>query len=390
MPFSDSFQEQHQQHSPNQPQENQPQHQQPQRQDPSRNQHLSHSNQRRLSNNPFIPHQQAIYSNQIPSSNTLQPPFAQIRPISVPVDDAFDYTEYDLGPMTPNMSAFPSGTPLLSRDTVAQWGSPMSVNTRVSAAGPRTPQGSQLRSPTLSSPDESHLHSKQPSLSPVSPIENEQKHLRINHSNPASKYTPQTLSRPYSPNDMAIQRKQSFAVNPAYDVIDLDDVKPVNRNKYTINTEETEEIFENEFEQPQAMKRHRVATQRHVRGRPDNKPKRSKSLFNKKESKSRRESQAPPTPLLPSFPANEDTNPSEIRPEHKVFFNMPLPKDMVDPESEMPLEAFPRNKVRTTKYTPLSFLPKNLYFQFNNVANIYFLFIVILGVCIVPQCSFPY
>lgn len=390
MPFSDSFQEQHQQHRPNQPQQNQPQHQQHQRQDNSRNQHLPHSNQRRLSNNPFISQQQTPSSNQIPISTPLQPPFAQIRPISVPVDDAFDYTEYDLGPITPSIANFPSGTPLLSRDTVAQWGSPMSVNTRVSAAGPHTPQGSQLRSPTLSSPEESHLHSSQPSLSPVSPVENERKHLRINHSNPASKYTPQTVSRPYSPNDMAMQRKQSFAVNPAHDVIDLDDVRPVNRTKYTLNTEETEEIFENEFEQPQAMKRHRVATQRHVRGRPDNKPKRSKSLFNKKESKSRRGSQLPPTPSLPSFPANEDSNALEARPEHKVFFNMPLPREMVDPESEMPLEVFPRNKVRTTKYTPLSFLPKNLYFQFNNVANVYFLFIVILGVCNVSQRPFTY
>ena len=39
-----------------------------------------------------------------------------------------------------------------------------------------------------------------------------------------------------------------------------------------------------------------------------------------------------------------------------------------------------RNKIRTTKYSPLSFLPKNIFHQFaHNVANLYFLLIVILG-----------
>lgn len=39
-----------------------------------------------------------------------------------------------------------------------------------------------------------------------------------------------------------------------------------------------------------------------------------------------------------------------------------------------------RNKIRTTKYSPLSFLPKNIFHQFAyNVANLYFLLIVILG-----------
>ncbi|EEB06682.1 phospholipid-transporting ATPase [Schizosaccharomyces japonicus yFS275] len=42
------------------------------------------------------------------------------------------------------------------------------------------------------------------------------------------------------------------------------------------------------------------------------------------------------------------------------------------------LAKYPRNKIRTTRYTPLSFLPKNLYYQFKNVANIYFLFLIIL------------
>ncbi|XP_078587459.1 phospholipid-transporting ATPase VA-like [Branchiostoma floridae x Branchiostoma japonicum] len=41
------------------------------------------------------------------------------------------------------------------------------------------------------------------------------------------------------------------------------------------------------------------------------------------------------------------------------------------------------NKIQTTKYTILSFLPKNLFEQFHRLANVYFLFIVILN--FVPQ-----
>ncbi|KAL3954884.1 hypothetical protein ACCO45_010447 [Purpureocillium lilacinum] len=59
-----------------------------------------------------------------------------------------------------------------------------------------------------------------------------------------------------------------------------------------------------------------------------------------------------------------------------LYFNLPLPDDML--EEGHPIYTFPRNKIRTAKYTPLSFVPKNLWFQFHNVANIFFLFLVIL------------
>lgn len=36
-------------------------------------------------------------------------------------------------------------------------------------------------------------------------------------------------------------------------------------------------------------------------------------------------------------------------------------------------------RVRTTKYTALSFLPRNLLEQFHRVANLYFIFIVLLN-----------
>ena len=39
---------------------------------------------------------------------------------------------------------------------------------------------------------------------------------------------------------------------------------------------------------------------------------------------------------------------------------------------------FKNNKIKTTKYTILTFIPKNLFFQFSRLANFYFLIIVCL------------
>ncbi|SCV04284.1 LAMI_0H14884g1_1 [Lachancea mirantina] len=66
---------------------------------------------------------------------------------------------------------------------------------------------------------------------------------------------------------------------------------------------------------------------------------------------------------------------SELR---SIYYNMELPETMLDEEGK-PATHYARNKIRTTKYTPLSFLPKNIFLQFNNVANIYFLVMIILG-----------
>lgn len=77
---------------------------------------------------------------------------------------------------------------------------------------------------------------------------------------------------------------------------------------------------------------------------------------------------------------SEDSEEVEEEPSsRRIFFNLPLPDDAKD-EQGHPLTKFSRNKIRTAKYTPLSFLPKNLYFQFHQVANIYFLFLIVLGV----------
>ncbi|KAL5628019.1 hypothetical protein BROUX41_002767 [Berkeleyomyces rouxiae] len=74
---------------------------------------------------------------------------------------------------------------------------------------------------------------------------------------------------------------------------------------------------------------------------------------------------------------DESTEDGESSSGRCLYFNLPLPDDLRDDEGH-PAQQFPRNKVRTAKYTPLSFIPKNLYFQFHNVANIFFLFMVIL------------
>ncbi|KAK2598922.1 phospholipid transporting ATPase [Conoideocrella luteorostrata] len=74
--------------------------------------------------------------------------------------------------------------------------------------------------------------------------------------------------------------------------------------------------------------------------------------------------------------ADEDESDDEEDSNRTLYFNLPLPDDMLEDGS--PIYSYPRNKIRTAKYTPLSFVPKNLWFQFHNVANIFFLFLVIL------------
>lgn len=64
----------------------------------------------------------------------------------------------------------------------------------------------------------------------------------------------------------------------------------------------------------------------------------------------------------------------------RVYFNIPIPESERDEDGQIKA-SYPRNKIRTAKYTPLTFVPKNIWFQFHNIANIYFLFIIILGVC---------
>ncbi|KAL6710873.1 phospholipid transporting ATPase [Coniothyrium glycines] len=72
----------------------------------------------------------------------------------------------------------------------------------------------------------------------------------------------------------------------------------------------------------------------------------------------------------------------------RVYFNVPLPENERDEEGH-PIAHYARNKIRTAKYTPLSFIPKNLWWQFHNIANVYFLFIIILGIFSIFGASNP-
>lgn len=132
-------------------------------------------------------------------------------------------------------------------------------------------------------------------------------------------------------------------------------------------------------------KRIRWATQR-VRG--DQAANKRKSIFNRRLSRrgrdeSKRESSGSDPSDHKFEEAKEEVDASEEQGQHlgsrKIYFNVPLPDSERD-ENGRPLQHFGRNKIRTAKYTPLSFVPKNLYYQFHNIANIYFFIIIILGV----------
>lgn len=81
--------------------------------------------------------------------------------------------------------------------------------------------------------------------------------------------------------------------------------------------------------------------------------------------------------LMRRQPINVDNRHYSVIPNHLVPEKTP-PKDH-------PNGNRCGNKVRTTKYTFLSFLPKNLFEQFHRIANVYFIFIVLLN--FVPQLS---
>ncbi|CAE6450639.1 unnamed protein product [Rhizoctonia solani] len=62
-----------------------------------------------------------------------------------------------------------------------------------------------------------------------------------------------------------------------------------------------------------------------------------------------------------------------------IYINQPLPQNEIRSNGD-PIVRYVRNKVRTSKYTIVTFIPKNLYEQFRRVANLYFLALVILQV----------
>lgn len=146
------------------------------------------------------------------------------------------------------------------------------------------------------------------------------------------------------------------------------------------------------------MKRHRWGTTRHKSGRPQ-KENLSRSRTLKKLLHPRHASRANTVrgraddddgrgPDGDATGADTDTesyaepkDPKDRKEDKRtVVFNRALPEEFVDPTTGAPITDYPRNKIRTTKYTPISFLPKNISNQFfHNIANIYFLVMIILG-----------
>ncbi|ODQ63352.1 phospholipid-translocating P-type ATPase [Nadsonia fulvescens var. elongata DSM 6958] len=126
------------------------------------------------------------------------------------------------------------------------------------------------------------------------------------------------------------------------------------------------------------MKRLRFGTRRNKAGKPTTST--LDGNIGRKSTLSKRLSSITDYKKTTSFSNNSDYPDSDTHKEpRKVFFNTPLPADLIEPESNLPKAVYARNKIRTTKYTPLSFVPKNIVHQFKNVANVYFLLIVILG-----------
>lgn len=60
-----------------------------------------------------------------------------------------------------------------------------------------------------------------------------------------------------------------------------------------------------------------------------------------------------------------------------IYVNMKIPADDLDDYGQ-PTRHYISNKINTAKYTWYTFLPKNLFEQFRGIANLYFLFLVIL------------
>ena len=93
-------------------------------------------------------------------------------------------------------------------------------------------------------------------------------------------------------------------------------------------------------------------------------------------------------PVLPSVPTKEKptllqrlTNTAQGKSNaplerRTIHVNLPLPPSAM--YKGEPVVRYVRNKVRTAKYTIITFLPRNLFEQFRRVATIYFLGLVIL------------
>ncbi|KAI8854149.1 hypothetical protein BC829DRAFT_218752 [Chytridium lagenaria] len=103
-------------------------------------------------------------------------------------------------------------------------------------------------------------------------------------------------------------------------------------------------------------------------------PDRRQSIFRSPALESfRRLSTARRQPSLKNLPLSEkgtDVSPTSVVGKKKKPGNDAVKK--VISSTHASVSGFPSNKVRTSKYTILTFIPKNLFEQFRSVANFYF------------------
>ncbi|OQD64221.1 hypothetical protein PENPOL_c008G00605 [Penicillium polonicum] len=79
-----------------------------------------------------------------------------------------------------------------------------------------------------------------------------------------------------------------------------------------------------------------------------------------------------------SISANSGPETPQEGQNRRIYFSIPIPESERDEDGHLRI-TYPRNKIRTAKYTALTFVPYNIWLQFHNIANIYFLFVIILN-----------
>lgn len=71
-----------------------------------------------------------------------------------------------------------------------------------------------------------------------------------------------------------------------------------------------------------------------------------------------------------------------------IYLNMPLPSSDLNRSGE-PRTMYPRNRVQTSKYNVVTFLPRFLFEQFHRLANVYFLGLVVMQIPSIFGATLP-